>query len=488
MYPYLPWIALAIFVVSATLWPRPKADRARIRAAWLFLAMWAVAWGSEHTARLLGQNITIFGEFGRAMVELALLNIGTILIFDYALDVLKLPRLVTEIALVAGFLSIIFRMMTRLGSDLTSLVATSAVATAVVGFALQDMLGNVVGGAVLELEGGVKIGDWIRVGDVYGCVQRVRLRHTEVLTGDGDTVYIPNSLLTRNSVTKIKRLRRNFITFLAPYSHLPQDVQRAIELALTDSPLFGVAAEPKPKCIVQDYAQTHVKYSAVVWLTEPGQESSAISGVLVRIYYALSRTGIPVSEIPQIIEISRRQTEDEQGKAMGVLKSTPIFRLLDETDKEELSGRMKMLRFAPGEYLIRQGELGDSMFFLTQGRASVVLQSDGKIAEQVAVLGPGDFLGEACLLTGEPRSASAIAISAVECYTLDKLGLQDLMNRRPEIAEDIAVIITHRSMELMAIRERLDLETAKRRREESQVQLLGRIRRFFGIDNREGVR
>ncbi len=484
MYPALPWIALAIFVVSAVLWPRPKADRARIRAAWLFLAMWAVAWGSEHVARMLGQNITAFGEFGRAMVELAILNVGTILIFDYALEVLKLPRLVTEVALVAGFLSVIFRMMTRLGSDLTSLVATSAVATAVVGFALQDMLGNVVGGAVLELEGGVKLGDWIRVADVYGCVQRVRLRHTEVLTGDGDTVYIPNSVLTRNAVTKIKRLRRNFITFLAPYSHSSHDVQRAIEMALTDSPLFGVAMDPRPKCIVQDFAQTHVKYSAVVWLTEPGQESSAISGVLVRIYYALSRTGIPVSEIPQIVEISRRHKVDEQGEAMGVLKNTPIFRLLEEGDIEELAGRMKRLQYAPGEYLIRQGEVGNSMFFLTAGQTSIVLQSDGKIAEQVATLGPGEFLGEACLLTGEPRSASAIALSAVECYMLDKMGLQDLMKRRPEIAEDMAVIITHRSMELTAIRERLDQETARRRRDENQVQLLSRIRRFFGIDNR----
>lgn len=481
MYPLLPWVGLAVLIISIVLWRRPGIDHARLRATWAFLALWLVAYVSAHISHMLGQETKVFAEIGRAFIELSVLHIGTILVFDYALGRIRLPRLATEVALVAGFITIIFRLLTRLGSDITGLIATSAVATAVIGFALQDMLGNVVGGAVLELEGGIKPGEWIRAGDAYGCVQQVRLRHTEILTGDGDTVFIPNSLLTRSSVIKVKRLRRNYISFLAPYSHSPQEVQKAIELALTDSAMFGVALEPRPKCIVQDFAQAYVKYAAVVWLTEPGQESTAISGVLTRIYYALSRTGIPVSEIPQIIELHRAKLEDQKGEALGVLRNTPMFRLLAEADLEDLARRMKRFNYAPGEYLMRQGDQGDSMFFLTAGEIAIVLSSPGRVTEQVATLHPGEFVGEACLLTGEPRSASAMAITAITCYMLDKNGLQELMERSPEIAEDMAVIIAHRAMELTAVRERLDQETARRRQTENQTQLLGRIRRFFGI-------
>lgn len=482
MYPSLPWISLVIALLAAALWRRAGIDRARVRATWIFLVLWLLAFVAAAVAHFLKQDTRVFDEVARAFIESAILDLGTILVFDFALSKMRLPRLATEVALVAGFIAIIFRLLTRMGSDITGLIATSAVATAVVGFALQDMLGNVVGGAVLELEGGIKVGEWIKAGEAYGCVKQVRLRHTELLTADGETVFIPNSVLTRNSVTKMKKLRRHFVPFLAPYSHMPQEVQRAIEIALTDSPLFGVSMDPRPKCIIQDFASLYVKYSAVVWLTEPGQESTAISGVLQRIYYALSRTGIPVSEIPQILEFHKPRKEDSHARALAVLRDTLIFRLLADEDLEHLASRMKRLSYAPGEYLIRQGEQGDSMFFITGGDCSILLSTPGRPPEQVAVLHGGDFLGEACLLTGEPRTASAVANSAITCYVLDKRGLQDLMDRRPEIAEDMAVIITHRSVELMATRERLDLETARLREAESQTQLLTRIRRFFGID------
>lgn len=483
MYPYLPWISIGVALLTAALWRRPDADRARLRATAGFLSLWLIAYLSAHVAAMFGQEPRVFAEVSRAFVELAVLHVGTILVFEYALGRLKLPRLATEVALVAGFIAIVFRLLTRMGSDITSLIATSAVATAVIGFALQDMLGNVVGGAVLELEGGIRKGDWIRSGDSYGCVKHVRLRHTEIQTADGDTVFIPNSVLTRTNVTKVKRLRRTFIPFLAPYSHPPHEVVKAIEMALTDSAIVGVATQPAPRCIVQEFAQAYVKYSAIVWLTEPGQESSSISGVLTRVYYALSRTGIPVSEIPQIIELHRPHKEDVQAQALSVLRQTPIFRLLDDPNMAQLAGHMQRLTYAPGEYIIRQGEIGDSMFFITGGTCDIVLSSEGSGEQTVATLHPGDFFGEACLLTGEPRSANAMARTATQCYVLSKGGLQDLMEQHPEIAEDMSVVIAHRGMELTSIRDRLDKETARLREAESQEQWLTRIRRFFGIES-----
>ena len=91
------------------------------------------------------------------------------------------------------------------------------------------------------------------------------------------------------------------------------------------------------------------------------------------------------------------------------------------------------------------------------------------------------MLFRSSLLTGEIRSASAIAQSRVDCYRLDKEGLQRVVARRPELAEDMSAVMAHRQIELATLRESLDLETARLREAESQTQFLKRIQRFFGI-------
>jgi CRP-like cAMP-binding protein len=121
------------------------------------------------------------------------------------------------------------------------------------------------------------------------------------------------------------------------------------------------------------------------------------------------------------------------------------------------------------------------MYFVTAGQVSITLSGIDRAEHQVATIDPGDFFGEMSLLTGEARAANAIALSRVDCYKLDKAGLEGIIARRTELAEDMSVVLAHRQMELAAVRERLDLETARLKAAENQPQLLVRIRRFFGM-------
>jgi CRP-like cAMP-binding protein len=164
-----------------------------------------------------------------------------------------------------------------------------------------------------------------------------------------------------------------------------------------------------------------------------------------------------------------------------VLRGTPIFRLLGEEGLLELGARLRQLSFAPGEFIIRQGDDGDSMYFVTAGEVSINYTGPDGAEIQVAAIEPGDFFGEASLLTGEVRNSSAVATSRVDCYKLDKDGLQGIMDKHPDLAEDMSVVMAHRLMELSVTRERLDAETARQREAENQTQMLARIRRFFGL-------
>jgi CRP-like cAMP-binding protein len=82
------------------------------------------------------------------------------------------------------------------------------------------------------------------------------------------------------------------------------------------------------------------------------------------------------------------------------------------------SGRMEDLQVPKGSLIFRQGDAGDQMFLIGDGRVRLFLESEGN-QKEVGVLGPGDFFGELALLRDAPRSATA---EAVEDTTLLPIG------------------------------------------------------------------
>ncbi len=478
---YSHWIAAALFLVAAILWKPLQRDRGRVRTAFGFLILWAGFWIFSTAAAHWNLQPRIATEVSRTFLILAAIQIGFLLFFDLLLYRIRLPKFASEIAIVAAYAAVLLQLLVRLGVDASSIFATSAVTTAVIGLALQDMLSNIAGGMALQLENSITTGDYIRCGDHAGWVQHVRLRHTSLLTADGDMIVLPNSQLTRSAVVIVSKAHRQFIPFSMPYAHNPQEIVEAVEAALSSSPIDGVAAEPKPRCLLAEMTPGHIRYTAVVWLTRPGLDVVQVSLVLNRIYYGLDRAGIPATEISYLVENKAATVAAEEASPEDILRRTPIFRLLEDGELAELASRLHRLNFAPGEYILRQGDPGDSMYFVVAGRVVISYKAPDGAERQLASFESGEFFGEASLLTGESRTATATAASRVVCYRLDKAGLQRTMEQQPELAEDMSVIMAHRQIELSTAREKLDRETALRREAESQTQMLDRIRRFFGI-------
>ena len=88
------------------------------------------------------------------------------------------PRIVEDLGIVAVYVIYGFAQLRGAGLDLSSIVTTSAIPTAVVAFAMQDTLGNVLAGVAVQLDNSVRIGDWIRVDTASGRVRDIRWRST----------------------------------------------------------------------------------------------------------------------------------------------------------------------------------------------------------------------------------------------------------------------------------------------------------------------
>lgn len=96
--------------------------------------------------------------------------------------------------------AILVAQFTELHKLATGVLASTAVLAAIVGFAAQHTLGNMVAGVQLAVAQPIKIGDRIRFEEVTGRVTDITLAYTYVNPGDDSTVVIPNQLLVEGVV------------------------------------------------------------------------------------------------------------------------------------------------------------------------------------------------------------------------------------------------------------------------------------------------
>ena len=89
--------------------------------------------------------------------------------------------------------------------------------------------------------------------------------------------------------------------------------------------------------------------------------------------------------------------------------------------------------YRPGDVLFREGESGDVMFVIQSGAVKITKALAGE-AKVLAVLGPGEFLGEMAILNGKPRTATATVVEPTRCLLIEAKTLESMVARNAEIA------------------------------------------------------
>jgi small-conductance mechanosensitive channel/CRP-like cAMP-binding protein len=504
MGPPLPWLALGFLTAMALLLAWVPAQRRRVGVS---LVLFLVAAALLLTAAALvtagatpdgaGPRWTRF--VGLLVLAVAAINVSAVLLFDVILTPIRLgpPAIVRDLTIAVAYIAAAIALLSLVGVNLAGIVATSAVITAVIGFSLQDTLGNIMGGMAVQLDRSIHVGDWIRVGEQEGQVTQIRWRHTAIETRNWDTVLIPNSVLTKSTVTVLGRRRgepvqhRQWVCFNVDFRHSPTEVIDAVEQALGAETLPNVATTPPPHCIMTDFRESYGQYAVRFWLTDLLPNDAANSVVRSVIYAALKRAGISPSIPAQSLFITEedgtrrdRKEGEEIIRRVTALRGMDIFAPLTDEERRELAGHLRTAPFVRGETIMRQGARGDWLYVLARGQAEVTVASDdGRASKPIATLKPGDFFGEMGLMTGGERAATVVALCDVACYRLDKSDFEQILTRRPEIAEDMAKILARRRAELDAAREGLNEEAMRQRMRANQTAFLQRIRNFFTLDN-----
>jgi small-conductance mechanosensitive channel/CRP-like cAMP-binding protein len=390
------------------------------------------------------------------------------------------PRILRDfLTLLVAILILFLALRGNLGVNVTSLLATSAMLTVVVGLALQDTLGSFFSGLALQMERPLAIDDWIRVGDQEGQVTQVTWRAVRIRTPEEDEVTIPNALLARSVLLNYSRptlAHMHVVDVRVPFDQPAQKVMAVLEEAMRRTP--GVIGNPAPHTLLWQYGPTEIVYRARFYIDDYRRVNRIKGAVGTSIWYALNRAGIPIP-VPEMV-LRRPQPGprvDPLAVATAALDTAPIFGPLSEAERRSLAARLCPALYGRGEAIIRQGEPGDSLFVVTSGRVEVRV-AEGAEEGVVATLGPGSVAGEMSLLTGAPRSATIVAIEDALVVPVAREDFRHIAAANPAVLEGVARIVSERRGRLEETIRETEQQAAAHA---SHADLLEKVRAFFGV-------
>ncbi|MGL6491289.1 cyclic nucleotide-binding domain-containing protein [Aeromonas veronii] len=429
-------------------------------------------------------------EISTLLAGLILVKVWGILLFEFLLPLcqIRIPRIIADIVITIGYIGWgLFRLYAS-GMALGEIVTTSAVITAVIAFAMQDTLGNLLAGVSIQLDNSIAIGDWLQVDTTQGRVVEINWRATTIETRNWETVVIPNSHLLKQRFTVLGRRRgeplqwRRWVWFDLTLDTLPTQIIALIEKSLRETKLPCVAKHPQPDCLLMNVEGGIARYAVRYWLTDLARDDPTDSMVRSLIDAALRRNDRRLTPpIFNVFMAKEKQHLDARHKRhtaerTDTLRKLPLFAMLQEDELIRLADQVKFAPFVSGDIMLEQGEVSSWLFVLVKGEAEMLINLEGKELK-LGTLGAGDFFGELSLLTGEPSTFTVRAVTTVETYRINQSMFQELVAQRESLVEPLYRVLSDRQQEQQALLER---EAESMKRPPQQLDLLDKLMKLFG--------
>lgn len=357
-------------------------------------------------------------------------------------------RLIQDLVVGIIYLGVLLAIVANVFSlPVGTLIATSGVLAIILGLALQSTLSDVFSGIALNLGRPYTIGDLIVLGDgTEGRVVETNWRATHLLNGKNDLVILPNSDLAKARLINMSSPDRSHgvsITTRFLPTTLPTAIIDVMRSALLSSTTILNAPEPGVQVKSLDGSAIEVELSFRV--ADIAMAGAAQNEMFDLIYRHSLASGISLASA--IGERGVRNTDPSSGVRsiqMRLLDEIPLFKTLTEDEKEVLASAMSRQTFHKDDIIAKQG---CEMEFLAIVRTGVlvVIREEEQRSLELNRLAPGDYFGEASLLTGAGETGSVRALTFAVIYKIAKSTLAPLLHDRPSLIEELGLILTRRA-------------------------------------------
>ncbi|HEY9596535.1 MAG TPA: mechanosensitive ion channel domain-containing protein, partial [Cyanophyceae cyanobacterium] len=170
------------------------------------------------------------------------------------------------------------------GLNLSSLTLFAGVLGVGIGLGLQGVAKEFISGLVLIFERPIQVGDFVKVGESMGTVERISVRSTEIRTLDAVSIIIPNSRFLEGEVvnwTHNSPVSRIQLPIGIAYGTSLSDVQSALMEITKDYP--GILSQPAPKVLFRGFKEDCLHFDLLVWINEPSKQFTVKSDLYFRL-------------------------------------------------------------------------------------------------------------------------------------------------------------------------------------------------------------
>ena len=147
-------------------------------------------------------------------------------------------------------------------------------------------------------------------------------------------------------------------------------------------------------------------------------------------------------------------TPEQLKQRFAVLERVSIFFTLSDNILRALARALVEASVPKGTAIINQGETGDALFIIEEGRCEVVVEESPGHNVVIAFLGPGDFFGEMALISEETRSASVKALEDCKLLVLDRKTLYSTLPADSDAIIELTKLVDQRKENLPRLIER----------------------------------
>lgn len=353
----------------------------------------------------------------------------------------KIPRFVLNLlgGLVLGG-AVLLALRLLFDVELSGILLTSTVASAIIGFSIQDTLGNLFAGIALQIESPFAIDDWVEIGGHEGQVLSQNWRSLMLLTREHHRISLTNKYVASDKIINYSRPTQRQIQIIyiqLDYSHPPNKVKSLLVDFLNS--LDECEYDPNNPPFVAGFDDYAIRYGLRFWINDYGEMITIKDLVYTRLWYIFKREGINIP-FPTAVQYEyefapslNHTTAEPAADVPKLLNSFELISELEDEQIEQLANFSDAQSFAIGEYLVREGEQGDSMFMITAGAVDISIKGDHNQDILVQQKKEGEFFGEMSLLTGEPRSATVRASADAEVIVINKDAFTSVLMEDPSI-------------------------------------------------------
>jgi small conductance mechanosensitive channel len=204
-----------------------------------------------------------------------------------------LTKFLADILLWALRILLFITVISKLGIPTTSFVAILGAMGLAVGLSLQGSLSNFAGGMLIIVFKPFKVGDTIEAQGVVATVLEIQIFVTKMLTGNNQTVFVPNGTLSNGTIINysMQGERRADFTFSIPYD---SDIKKAKDIlldVLNKNP--KVLEQPAPEVFVKNLSASSVDFAVRPW-AKNANYGAVFSETLEDCKAALDEAGIAV--------------------------------------------------------------------------------------------------------------------------------------------------------------------------------------------------